>query len=54
MRLHGSLPEPDHLARVLRLRRHVAEQYLELLRRYHGDGKGAQRNPLNLAASPPS
>jgi len=34
MRLEGRIPEPEHLARVLRLRRHVAEQYVKLLERY--------------------
>jgi len=38
MRLEGRIPEPEHLARLLRLRLHVARQYVDLLRRYHGDG----------------
>ena len=44
MRLEGGIPASEHLARVLRLRPHVARQYVELLERYHAgefcaDGK---------------
>lgn len=39
MRLQGRIPEPDELARLLRLRLHVAQQYIDLLDRYHGAGK---------------
>ena len=38
MRLEGRIPEPKDVARLLRLRLHVARQYVDLLRRYHGDG----------------
>jgi hypothetical protein len=38
MRLEGRIPEIDELARTLRLRRHVARQYRDLLLRYHGPG----------------
>ena len=38
MRLEGGIPEPEHVARLLRLRLHVARQYVDLLHRYHGDG----------------
>lgn len=36
MRLEGRIPDADHLARSLRLRRHVARQYLDLLEHFHG------------------
>jgi len=39
MRLEGRIPEPGHLGRVLNVRRPVAKQYIDLLHRYHGDGK---------------
>jgi len=39
MSLEGCIPEPEHLARVLRLRLNVARQYVDLLERYHGDGE---------------
>jgi hypothetical protein len=39
MRLDNCIPEPQHLARVLNLRLHVARQYVDLLRKYHRDGK---------------
>jgi len=48
MRLEGRIPTAKELARILRLRRHVAEQYVQLLRRFHGDGED---DPA-LAASP--
>jgi len=37
MRLENRLPTADELARVFSLRRHVAQQYVDLLRRYHPD-----------------
>lgn len=37
MHLEGRIPDPDHLARVLHLRPHVAKQYVDLLRRNHPD-----------------
>jgi hypothetical protein len=37
-RLEGGLPEPEHVANLLGIRRHVAEQYLEILRRKRGGG----------------
>jgi len=37
MLVEGCIPQPDHLARVLSLRLHVAKQYVELLARNHGD-----------------
>lgn len=42
MRLEGRIPEADELARSLRLRRHVARQYLDLLQRFHGPRKSTQ------------
>lgn len=39
MRLDGAIPDADRLARVLRTTRHVAQQYVDLLRRYHSDGE---------------
>jgi len=42
MRLEGRIPDADHLARVLRLRPHVARQYVNLLERYHPDGKSTE------------
>lgn len=44
MRLEGQIPEPEHLARVLRLRCHVAEQYVNLLQRYSGAGIHTKAN----------
>jgi DNA-binding MarR family transcriptional regulator len=46
MRLEERIPEPKHLARVLRLRIHVARQYVDLLRKYHGDGKDIDELPF--------
>jgi len=45
MRAEGRIPDPDLLARILRLRLHVAKQYVDLLQRYHGDGKPPMENP---------
>ena len=39
MQLEGCIPTPEHLARVLRLPRHVAWQYTDLLEKHHGGGK---------------
>lgn len=39
MALEGRIPEAEHLARILGLRLHVARQYVDLLRRYHGEGE---------------
>ena len=39
MRLEGRIPDAGHLARLLRLRTHVAQQYVDLLGYYHGDSK---------------
>jgi len=38
MRLEGRIPEPEQVARVLRLRLHTARGYVKLLHEYHGDG----------------
>ncbi len=38
-RIEGRIPDADHLASLLRLRRHVAQQYLDLLERHHGQCK---------------
>ena len=45
MRVEGRIPDPEHLARVLRLRTYVGKQYVDLLQRYHGDGKPPVENP---------
>lgn len=37
MQLEGCIPTPEYLARVLRLRTHVARQYVKLLERYHAE-----------------
>ncbi|MCP4549616.1 MAG: DUF1670 domain-containing protein [bacterium] len=37
MRLEGFIPEPEHIARVLDLRLHVATQYADLLKQHHGE-----------------
>jgi hypothetical protein len=37
MNLEGKIPEPDFLARVLKIRPHVARQYVDLLHRYYPD-----------------
>jgi hypothetical protein len=37
MRIDDRIPEPEHLARVLGLRIHVAKEYVDLLHRFHGD-----------------
>jgi hypothetical protein len=42
MELEGRIPDPNHLARVLHLRPHVAKQYVDLLRRNHPDAVCAQ------------
>ncbi len=39
MQLQGRIPEAEELARVLRLRLHVAKQYVALLQQYHGAGE---------------
>ncbi len=39
MRLEGAIPEPAHLAKVLRLRLHVAQQYVNLLQRHRCPAK---------------
>jgi hypothetical protein len=44
MRLEGQIPQPEHLVRVLRLRPHVAEQYVKLLQRYYPPGKPTPTN----------
>lgn len=44
MRLDGAIPDADHLARLLRLRRHVAQQYVDLLERHHGSGRTTEEN----------
>jgi len=53
MRLEGRIPTADELARVLRLRSHVAAQYVRLLERFHGDGED-DRAPADIppAATP--
>lgn len=43
MRLEGGIPGAGHLARLLRLRRHVAKQYVELLEHHHGPGRSAEK-----------
>jgi len=54
MRLEGEIPEPEQLARLLRIRKHVAEQYVQLLRRYHGDGEAARANAATEEKPPPA
>ena len=44
MQLHGAIPDAAHLARILRLRPHVAAQYVELLERFVGHGDCTQDN----------
>jgi hypothetical protein len=53
MRLLGAIPQPDHLARVLRLRRPVASQYVDLLERYHGEGDATPARPSTQVAPSP-
>jgi Mn-dependent DtxR family transcriptional regulator len=38
MRLEGRIPSPTELAKTLRLRLHVAKQYVDLLEQHHGPG----------------
>jgi len=45
MRVEGRIPDPEHLARILRLQTHIGKQYVDLLQRYHGDGKPTVENP---------
>jgi biotin operon repressor len=45
MRVLGKIPEPELLARLLRLRMYVAKQYVDLLRRFHGDDNPSPANP---------
>lgn len=54
MRLEGCIPEPEHLARILRLRLHVARQYVDLLRNYHGDDKSSEAMASTPAQDTPS
>ena len=51
MRLEGQIPDVDHLARVLQLRRHVAQQYVDLLTRFHGGGISQQASGTALATN---
>jgi hypothetical protein len=51
MRLEGHIPEPELVARTLGLRHHVAQQYVDLLRRYHGSDDNA---PSGYVAAPSS
>lgn len=48
MRVQGRIPEAEHLARLFGLRKHVAGQYVDLLRRYYPDGE----NTPDSAATP--
>ncbi len=41
MRLEGRIPSPVELAKTLRLRTHVAKEYVDLLKQYHGTGNSA-------------
>jgi biotin operon repressor len=45
MRVEGGIPNPEHLGRVLRLRTHIAKQYVDLLERFHGEHKPQEENP---------
>ena len=51
MRLNGAMPEPEEVARVLRIRLHVARQYVELLHKHHGPGKDTQESAATPTAS---
>lgn len=53
MRLEGQIPQTQHLVRVLRLRPHVAEQYVQLLQRYYPPGKPAPANALTPGPQSP-
>lgn len=44
MQLEGRIPDPDHLARVLHLRCHVAKQYVGLLAHHHPDATTSKVN----------
>jgi hypothetical protein len=52
MHLEGRIPQPEHLARVLRLRLHVAQQYVDLLASNHRDAKPAQANAVTSVQEP--
>jgi len=39
MQLEGRIPTVEHVARLLRLPRHVAQQYVDLLEKHHGGGE---------------
>ena len=47
MRLDGVIPDVARLGQVLHLRRHIAQQYVDLLHRYHG--KPAQESAPTAA-----
>jgi hypothetical protein len=53
MRLEGRIPETDLVARTLGLRPHVAQQYVDLLRRYHGADDKPVADPVPAAESQP-
>lgn len=46
MHLEGRIPESEQLARILRIRPHVAKQYVDLLRRYHPDDNPTDENEV--------
>jgi Mn-dependent DtxR family transcriptional regulator len=54
MQLEGRIPDPDHLARVLHLRRHVAKQYVDLLAHNHPDATSTQANAPTQPHQPTS
>jgi len=51
MRLEDRIPSAEELARVLRLRVHVAREYVELLERYHGPGEDIRENAPTAAST---
>jgi hypothetical protein len=56
MNLEGQLPDAPHLSRVLRIPTHVAQQYADLLRRYHPEvaTPSAQEGATTDSGSPPA
>jgi len=52
MRLEGHIPDAELVARLFGLRRHVAQQYVDLLRRYHPDGDPTQASAPTAPSDP--